>query len=116
MRFVSFGTQYKFPELRAPLVRDEIYTGDPTGGWKLAFIVETAHIGAQAGRTPGYHVDGQGRAVVVVPEEALDGVIVRRACHQWMEHNGLPDEPVWFMALPPGKEAADFFTWWAHDQ
>ncbi len=106
MRFYSFGTDFKYSLGR--ITRQEIYTDAPDGGIQLAFIAEAAPAAEAAGHSPGYHLDDEGRPVIVVPAPTLDYAVIIQACHIWMAHHGLPDEPVWFLALPPGKSPEEF--------
>lgn len=103
MRFYSFGTDFKYSLGR--ITRQEIYTDAPDGGVRLAFIAETAE---EAGRAPGFYQDDEGRPHIVVPALTLDYQVIIQACHTWMAQQGLPDEPVWFLALPPGKSPEEF--------
>ena len=105
MRFYSFGTDFKYRLGR--ITRQEIYTDAPDGGVQLAFIVETAPAAEGAGRAE-YYLDEQGRPHIVVPALTLDYQVIIQACHVWMARQGLPDEPVWFLALPPGKSPEEF--------
>ncbi|MGQ9516905.1 MAG: hypothetical protein ACUVWB_00570 [Anaerolineae bacterium] len=106
MRFYSFGTDFKYSLGR--IMRQEIYTDAPDGGVRLAFIVETAPAAEKAGRVPGFYQDDEGRPLIVVPAPTLDYQVIIQACHTWMAQQGLPDEPVWFLALPPGKSPDEF--------
>lgn len=105
MRFYSFGTDFKYSLGR--ITRQEIYTDAPAGGVQLAFIAETAPA-EEAGRAPEYYLDEEGRPHVVVHAPTLDYQVIIQACHAWMARQGLPDEPVWFLALPPGKSPEEF--------
>ena len=73
----------------------------------FAFTVEAATDAAPA---EAYQLDAAGRPVVRMAEGSLDYEVVIAACHIWMARQGLPDEPVWFLALPPGKAPEEFLS------
>lgn len=105
MRFFSLATDYKYAIGR--LSRQEIFTDGPQGGLELAFTIETA---ASSSRLPGLHLDGKGQTLIIMPQASLDFEVVTQACHIWMAHQGIPEQPIWFLALPPGKDPAEFLT------
>lgn len=108
MRFYSFGTDFKYTLDR--IVRQDIYTDDPQGGVRFAFTVEAAPAAREAGHAFGYQLDEAGRPLIVMDKPSLDYTVIIEACHIWMKHQGIPDEPVWFLALPPGKSPEEFLT------
>ena len=108
MRFYSFGTDFKYALGR--IVRQEIYREDAAGGVVFAFTVEAAPAAAEAGHPLGYQIDADGRPLIAMPAETLDYQVIIEACHLWMAAQNLPDQPVWFLALPPGKTPEEFLT------
>lgn len=106
MRFYALGTDYKYALGR--IERQEIYTDAGDGGLRFAFTVEVAPAAAAAGHALGYQLDAEGRPLVAMAAHSLDYEVIIAACHIWMQQQGLGDEPVWFLALPPGKSPAEF--------
>jgi hypothetical protein len=108
MRFYSFGADYKYTMDR--ISRQEIFTDDPAGGNVFAFTVEAAPAALAVGHPWGYQLDAAGRPLIAMSQTSLDYEVVIQACHIWMERQGIPDEPVWFLALPPGKSPEEFLS------
>ena len=108
MRFYSFGTDFKYALDR--IVRQAIHTDQPAGGVTFAFTAEAAPAAMEAGHPFGYQMDSEGRPLIAMPQPTLDYEIVIEACHIWMAQQGIPDQPVWFLALPPGKSPQEFLT------
>ena len=108
MRFYSFGTDFKYTLDR--ISRQEIYTDGPAGKPRFAFIVEAAPAAQAAGRAAGYQLDADGRPLIAMPHLSLDYEVVIQACHIWMQRQNLQDQPVWFLALPPGKSPDEFLS------
>jgi len=107
MRFYSFGTDFKYNLER--ILRQDIYTDD-CEGVRFAFTVEAAPAARAAGHPFGYQLDPAGRPLIAMDRPTLDYEVIIEACHIWMAHAALPDQPVWFLALPPGKSPEEFLS------
>jgi len=108
MRFYSFGTDFKYNLER--IARQEIYTDSPAGEAVFAFTIEAEPAARAAGHAWGFQVDAAGRPLIAMQQATLDYEVVIEACHVWMAQQGLPDQPVWFLALPPGKSPEEFLS------
>jgi hypothetical protein len=108
MRFYSFGTDFKYTLNR--ISRQEIYTDGVAGKVAFAFTVEATPAGLPADGAGSYLLDDAGKPLIRMPQSSLDYEVVIAACHVWMGQQGLPDEPVWFLALPPGKSPEEFLS------
>jgi hypothetical protein len=108
VRFFSFGTDFKYALDR--IVHQEIYTDAPDGIQKLAFIVEATPATSDESPSAVLCSDNDGRLVISMPAATLDYEVIIQACHLWMAAQGISEQPVWFLALPPGKRPEEFLT------
>ena len=108
MRFYSFGTDFKYA--LDCICSQEIYADADNRGIRLAFVLESTPAGSTPISIPHYRVEADDRPHITMPQPTVDYEVVIEACHVWMVHQGIPDQPIWFLALPPGKSPEEFFS------